>query len=186
MTGSAAAGDLDFRAVWERAMPFEAFVETASEPYRSLWSGIHRNARPPAWSADAVPEGTVLRLVMLVEDWCLDTSNTAPFVARFAEAVPGVAFRLLPRDANPDVMDRYLTNGARAIPVVIALDGEFRELGHWGPRPGELQAWVRANKDTMPKEERLRETRKWYARDRGETTIREILAAAGIRSSSRS
>lgn len=180
MTDGSGAPPLDLREVWGRGVPFAQFVEGASEPYKSLWSGIYRNARAPAWATGIVPEGTHVKLLMLVEDWCLDTSNTAPFLQRFAEAVPGVEFRLLGRDANPDVMDRYLTNGARAIPVVIALDHEHRELGHWGPRPSELQAWVKANKDTMPKEERLRETRKWYARDRGETTIREILRAAGV------
>jgi hypothetical protein len=38
---------------------------------------------------------------------------------------------------------------------------------------------VRGNKDVVSKEERLLHTRKWYARDKGETTIREVLKAAG-------
>jgi hypothetical protein len=76
-------------------------------------------------------------------------------------------------------MDRYLTNGARSIPIVIALDREFRELGAWGPRPRELQAWVTANKDTMPKDERYKAVRRWYARDKGESTIREVMEAMG-------
>ena len=62
----------------------------------------------------------------------------------------------------------------------IILDEAYRELGHWGPRPSELQAWVKENKETLSKEERLLHTRKWYARDRGETTIREVLATAGL------
>ena len=116
---------------------------------------------------------------MLAEDWCMDTTNTAPFLARFAEAVPGVSLRFLLRDENPEVMDRYLYNGSRSIPVVIILDEAYRELGHWGPRPAELQAWVRENKDVVTSDERLLHTRKWYARDKGETTIREVLTAAG-------
>lgn len=175
-----ALAPLDFRVLWEQAQTFAEMVAGAGETHRPLWEGIYRNASAPAWAVASVPPGTSLRLVMLTEDWCMDTVNTAPFVARFAEAVPGVALRFLGRDAHPEVMDRYLTRGSRSIPVVIALDADFRELGHWGPRPKELQAWVLANKDTMPKDERLRETRKWYARDRGESTIREILAAAGV------
>ena len=46
-------------------------------------------------------------------------------------------------------MDQYLTNGSRSIPIVIVLDDDFRELGHWGPRPAELQAWVMANRGTI-------------------------------------
>ena len=175
-----AVAPLDFRAIWQQALPFAEMVAAASEVHRPLWEGIHRHATAPAWAVAAVPPGTALRLIMLTEDWCMDTVNTAPFLSRFTEAVRGVELRFLARDAHPEVMDRYLTNGSRSIPVVIVLDGGFRELGHWGPRPKELQAWVLANKDTMPKEERLRETRKWYARDRGESTIREILAAAGV------
>jgi hypothetical protein len=172
---------LDLAEAWGRSLPALEFLATMNEPYKSLWEGIYRNARAPEWSASALPAGTVLRLVMLAEDWCMDTNNTAPFLQRFAEAAPGVELRILGRDANPDVMERYLTNGAKAIPVVIVMDAQFRELGHWGPRPSELQAWVKANKDVVSKEERLLHTRKWYARDKGETTIREVLRAAGLR-----
>jgi hypothetical protein len=77
-------------------------------------------------------------------------------------------------------MDRYLTNGARSIPIVIALDESHQEMGHWGPRPTELQAWVMANRGTMPKSELYPQVRKWYARDRGETTLREVLEVAGL------
>ena len=83
--------------------------------------------------------------------------------------------RVLDRDSWPEVMDRYLTNGSHSIPIVIVLDPDFRELGHWGPRPAELQAWVLANKPTVEKSERLKETRRWYARDKGATAIREIV-----------
>jgi hypothetical protein len=98
--------------------------------------------------------------------------------------VPGAELRVLPRDEYLEVMDRYLTNGGRSIPVVIALGPDFEELGHWGPRPSELQAWFLANRDTIPKDVRYAEMRRWYARDRGASTVREVLAA--IRSSSRS
>jgi hypothetical protein len=37
-----------------------------------------------------------------------------------------------------------------------------------------------ANRDTTPKSELYPQVRKWYARDRGETTLREVLEAAGL------
>ena len=70
--------------------------------------------------------------------------------------------------------------GSRSIPIVIALDENFEEVGHWGPRPSELQAWVMANRNTMPKPELYPQVRKWYAKDRGETTLKEVLEAAGF------
>jgi hypothetical protein len=87
---------------------------------------------------------------------------------------------VLRRDEHPEVMDRYLTNGSRSIPVVIALDEEFAEVGHWGPRPTELQSWVMTNRTIIPKSELYPQVRRWYARDHGESTLREVLAAAGF------
>ncbi len=170
---------LDFRKLWDQAFPYEAFVARSTE-HCGLWNGIYKTARIPDWALSAVPPGAKLKLLVIAEDWCGDASNTVPIIARLADLGPGLELRVLLRDANPEVMDQYLTNGARSIPIVIALDEQFHEIGHWGPRPTELQAWVMANRGTTPKEELYPQVRKWYARDHGETTLREVLEAAGV------
>jgi hypothetical protein len=170
---------LDFRSLWDQALPFDAYV-AASTQHRGLWEGLYRTARMPEWALGALPAGARRHLLVLAEDWCGDASNTVPVLARLADAVPGLELRVLRRDEHPAVMDRYLTNGSRSIPVVIALDEEFAELGHWGPRPTELQCWVMANRQIMPKTELYPQVRRWYARDHGESTLREVLAAAGF------
>jgi hypothetical protein len=73
-------------------------------------------------------------------------------------------------------MDAYLTGTSRSIPVVIVLTEDMDEVGHWGPRPGELQTWVIEKKRAGAGKELYPEIRKWYAKDKGETTVREVLA----------
>ena len=170
---------VDFAALWDRALMFDEFV-AASEKQKGLWEGLHRIAVVPEWAVAAVPPGAKRKLLVLAEDWCGDASSTIPVLARFAEAVPGLELRIIRRDEHPEVMDRYLTNGSRSIPIVIVLDEAFRELGHWGPRPSVLQSWVMANRLTIPKPQLYPQVRTWYARDRGESTLREVLAAAGF------
>jgi hypothetical protein len=171
---------LDFRKLWQDGLSFEAFVASCKAQHCGLWQGVYNLARVPDWARNAVPPGAARKLLVIAEDWCGDASNTVPVVAKLADSVPGLELRVILRDANPEVMDRYLTNGSRSIPVVIALDENYQELGHWGPRPTELQAWVMANRATMPKTELYPKVRKWYAKDRGETTLREVLEAAGF------
>ncbi len=168
------AGELNFREIWNGALTFEQFVAQAAPEHRALWEGVHRHAKSPEWAASLV-DGRRMHIIAITEDWCIDTSSTVPFLDRLAESVEGVELRIILRDQNPEIMDHYLTNGARAIPVVIVLDGEFRPIGRWGPRPAELQAWVLANKGVIPNIEKIREQRRWYARDKGETTVREVL-----------
>jgi Thioredoxin len=169
---------LDFKALWEKAYTFEAFL-AATTKHRGLWEGIHQLARIPDWAIAAVRAGQQRKLLVIAEEWCGDASSTVPLLGRLAEVLPGLELRIIRRDENPEVMDRYLTGSSRSIPIVIALDEQMQEVGHWGPRPRVLQAWVMANRLTMPKAELYPEVRKWYARDRGETTIREVLTAAG-------
>jgi hypothetical protein len=169
----------DFKTLWDNALTFEAFL-AASTKHKGLWEGIYGIARIPEWAAAAVPGGVERKLLVIAEDWCGDASSTIPVVAKLAATVPGLELRVLLRDENPEVMDRYLTNGSRSIPIVIALDDEYRELGHWGPRPRELQAWVMDHRLTIPKAELYPQVRQWYARDRGETTLREVLETAGL------
>jgi hypothetical protein len=170
---------LDFRTLWENALTFEAFLG-ASTKHKGLWEGIYGITRVPAWATAALPAGVERKLLVIAEDWCGDASSTIPILARLAASVPGLELRVILRDQHPEVMDRYLTNGSRSIPIVIALDEQFLELGHWGPRPRELQEWVMANRLAVPKAELYPQVRRWYARDHGETTLREVLAAAGL------
>jgi hypothetical protein len=157
------------------AIPFTRFVQDA-EANREMWQVMERRARVPEELLDRVRElPGKLYLLVLVEDWCGDAVNTVPPIAALAQAAPNLELRVLGRDTNADLMDAHLTHGSRSIPVVIVLDEEFEEIGWWDPRPTELQAWVRSEGAPMPKEERYKEVRRWYARDRGESTLREII-----------
>ncbi len=166
---------LDYPRLWADAIPWDRFLNPAMALYR-LWDGVYRHTRIPDWAIAAARALPPLRFLVINHDWCRDGASTTPWVARLA-ATAGGELRIALRDENPDLMNAYLTNGSGSIPLVIGLDADFRVRGHWGPRPVELQAWVLANKDTMPKEQRYIEMRRWYALDRGESTLREVLAA---------
>lgn len=157
------------------APTFEEYLESV-ERNRDLWHEVFERARLPedvVTAARRLPGGW--HLVALAEDWCGDAVNTLPVIARLA-AEAGWDLRVLSRDANPDLMDAHLTNGrSRSIPVVIVYDADFHEVGWWGPRPAEIQQWVLGEGLAMPSPERYKIVRRWYARDRGETTLRELL-----------
>ena len=178
-----AVSDLDFQALWQPALTYEEFVRQSTE-HCALWTGVYHLARIPDWAlARACEVGLPFRLLVLAEDWCGDASNTIPYVAKLGEQARCLEMRILRRDEHPAVMDRYLSGAARAIPIVIVLDAQFREVGHWGSRPAELQAWVMEARRTTPKDQLYPQIRRWYARDKGISTLREILALLPERAS---
>ncbi|GLC26443.1 thioredoxin family protein [Roseisolibacter agri] len=171
---------------FETAPRFAEFL-AAAQKNAALWRDTYRLTKVPD---DAIARATAVpgrwHLLVLVEDWCGDAVNTIPYLARLAELSPNLDLRVLGRDANPDLMDAHLApSGARAIPVVIVLDEQYAERGWWGSRPSELQAWIETEGRGMEKDERYRHVRTWYARDRGRSTLDEVIAlleaAGGVR-----
>ncbi|HKG90976.1 MAG TPA: thioredoxin family protein [Gemmatimonadaceae bacterium] len=159
------------------AAPTYAEYAAGAQKNLELWQSIYRLATV---DADAVERVRALpgrwQLLVLSEDWCGDAFNTVPVLAKLADLAPNLELRVLGRDANPDLMDAHLSpTGARAIPVVMVLDEDFVERGWWGSRPGPLQAWVTGEGMRLPPGERYPRVRQWYARDRGRTTVEEVV-----------
>jgi hypothetical protein len=114
---------------------------------------------------------------VLSEVWCGDSAQIIPYLARIAALRADITFRVMARDENPDIMDRYLTDGKRCIPKFIVWDADGKELYTWGPRPAGAQAVIdEALAAGVPKEERLERLHLWYGRDRGKGIEGEIAA----------
>ena len=162
-----------FSELWAVATPWDTYLRPGMES-ALLWHAVLGRTRIPGWALEAVASSPIRKLLILAADWCGDAANAVPVLARLAEQ-SGVELRVLERDEFPEVMDRYLTEGTRSIPIAIALDADFREVRHWGPRPEALQVWMLANRDRIPTPQRYDYAMKWYARDAGETMLRELL-----------
>ena len=128
--------------------------------------------------AELKKPGRKLIWMMIAEAWCGDVSMNLPVIAKIAGLSEDIDFRIIIRDENPDVMNAYLTNGGKAIPILVCYDAEtLEELGRWGPRPAPVQKLIKelaANPD-VPKAERTKRSMLWYAEDRTKTIQKEFL-----------
>ena len=156
----------------------ETFAEFLTHPIKNhdMWLAIYKNVTIPIEiSARVQALGGHWHLLVLNEDWCGDSVNIVPIIAKLTESVSCMDMRILARDENLDIMDTHLTGTSRSIPIVILLNQKYQECGWWGPRPRDLQKWVIEKGLKLPKEERYKEVRTFYARDHGLTTMREIV-----------
>ena len=168
---------IDRASDWDAGIAFETFLPTADKN-TDLWSRTGRLPTPPDVLARVAAVPGAWRLLVLSEDWCGDAANTVPVLARLADEAPTLDLRLLARDGHLDLMDEHLTGErrSRSIPVALLLDADGREHAWWGPRPAPLQAWfLSPEAQALATDERYRELRKWYARDRGRTTLDEVV-----------
>jgi hypothetical protein len=84
-------------------------------------------------------------LIIITEGWCGDSAQIVPVLEHMRLACPFLDVVFLIRDENPQVMDQFLTNGARSIPKVVCVETTSLDIKwEWGPRPSELQSAVKA------------------------------------------
>jgi hypothetical protein len=129
-------------ARYEGAPTFSAYLDSVAK-HPELWQGVYRTAVVSVESVERLRRipGT-WRLLALSEDWCGDAVSLLPVLARLTEQA-GTDLRVLPRDANADLMDAHLTSGTRSVPVVMVLNDAYEVATWWGPRPAVVQRWYR-------------------------------------------
>lgn len=116
---------------------------------------------------------------IITEGWCGDASHTVPVFEAVAQASGGhLATRYFLRDTHPYFIDRYLTNGGRAIPIAVVLHPDsLAEAAVWGPRHAPLQAIYQDLKAReTPFKELVAQVDAWYDQDATRTTQHELLA----------
>jgi len=114
--------------------------------------------------------------MVITENWCGDSAQNIPYFNKMAELNPNIYLKLILRDSNLDIMDQYLTNGTRSIPVLVAFDEDGNELFKWGPRPRELMDLIKVWKsDSCTKHELLEKIHLWYGRNRGKNIEAEFI-----------
>lgn len=124
-----------------------------------------------------------LVLLTITESWCGDAAASLPVINKIAEASPKIEHKVVLRDQHPELMDAFLTNGARSIPKVIVVDrvnGEI--LGDWGPRPSYATQMV----DDFKKEHGKltaafkQDLQLWYNKDKGENILNDFMDLLGL------
>ncbi len=131
-------------------------------------------------------EATTLRLqkldkkqlwLVLTEGWCGDAAQNLPVIEKIAKQSSHIELRLILRDENPEVMDLFLTNGARAIPKLISFDEEFNVLFTWGARPSIATQMVTDYKAKHGKldPEFKKNLQVWYNKDKGQNVQSDVV-----------
>lgn len=93
-----------------------------------------------------------LHFLTITEDWCGDAMMINPVIRKLSEAA-NIDMRVTLRDVDTDLIDRHLTNGGRAIPMILILNEQGELVGKWGPRAPEVQQMVDDLRATLPAKE---------------------------------
>ncbi len=116
--------------------------------------------------------------LVITEGWCGDAAQNLPVLNKLAHNNENIDLQVVLRDENLELMDKFLTNGGRSIPKLIALDEEKNVLFTWGPRPSTATKMIADYKkengvvDAVIKEE----LQVWYNKNKGNNVQEDIIS----------
>ncbi|MDP2388076.1 MAG: thioredoxin family protein [Bacteroidota bacterium] len=118
--------------------------------------------------------------LLIGDAWCGDCAQIIPVINKIAESMKGKAvLKIVSRDTYPELIEKHLSNGAKAIPKLLILCNKTGELlCTWGPRPKPAQEIMldwKNNKGKISWEDFEKQLHLWYARDKGQTIINEFI-----------
>jgi len=134
---------------FEEAISLQQYMEKM-ESHKDNSFGIYEKFQVP--QDDEFIEllkGKSPHILGITEDWCGDAMMNNPILRRVAEAA-GIEVRVVYRDQNTELIDQYLTNGGRSIPVYLLLNDAGEVIGKWGPRAHKLQEYVLGLRKDFP------------------------------------
>ncbi len=183
-----------FEKEWlERALSFQEYVDKADMNVPTIKANyedtqISEEDHKYFASLSSKLEKGAIKVLALSEPWCGDCVENLPIVAKLASLYPCFDLLVFSRDDNLDIMDRYLTDGKRVIPVFVFFDEEGQEIGRFIERPqgardflaGEMEKHKDLSEEERQKamygvRTRLRKLYKTQFRDETIKEIRRIL-----------
>lgn len=92
--------------------------------------------------------GGALAASAMTEAWCGDSAVVLPIIARLAEGIPRMQFRVFIGKSHPKLRDAYRRDGFESIPLLSFFDANWREVGRWMERPKSadkrVKDWISA------------------------------------------
>lgn len=83
---------------------------------------------------NALQKSNLTHIGLITEAWCMDACNILPLFRAIEIANNNVEVAIYLRDKSDDLMNLFLTNNSKSIPIVFGLDKDKNEIFRWGPR----------------------------------------------------
>ncbi len=167
----------DLETLYAQGKTYIEFRDAATRRVQA-WNDHYANAQvPDALRTRMTGLPGSWRLIVVAEDWCGDSANTIPYVAKLVDVAGNLDMRIINSTVGSAIMEAHRTpDGRAATPTVILLTEDFEEAGCFVERPRQLQHWWLSNEDKLSQKDLLDQKYAWYAEDQGHETLEEIVA----------
>ena len=164
---------------FNKAITYEEYVELLNES-KQLHLLHYKNFNLSKDKINQIRNLPAMHILAITEPWCGDSLALLPIVKKISLANSSWKLKVILRDQNTELIDQFLTNGKRAIPIFLFLNKDFELQFSWGPRPQKTQEIFDKYKQQIQtgeieKSKVILKIRQFYAKDKGKESASELL-----------
>jgi len=161
-------------SAFNRAKSVEDYIELLGDQQK-----LHNLHFSKAEITGEIPYFEKLNILVITETWCSDSTAISPVLLKMFKE-KNADIRVALRDENTELIDQFLTNGSRSIPIILVMDESFNLIMRYGPRPAIVQDIFEAHRQNIAdgkieKKKVSQKIRSFYAKDRGRTISEDFL-----------
>lgn len=170
---------MNFRDEYEKAISYQEYVNILGENL-NLHQLHYNKFEIDDENSAKIEKFKPCKILVITEPWCGDSLALLPIISKISELNDQWEIKVLLRDFHLELMDRFLTGGVRGMPMFLFLNerGDFQFK--WGPRPEKATQIFETYREQITeskidKTEVIKKIRVYYAKDRGITTLAELM-----------
>lgn len=116
---------------FERALPYDAYLATATPDQRASWTNFHQKVRLSADHAALLASfSRQLNVLVISGSWCGDCVQQVPMLDHIARACPKwITLRVCDRDVHSDLSEMVMICGGKRVPTVIFMNEDHEFIG---------------------------------------------------------
>lgn len=147
----------ELKAAFAKGLTWDEYLE-GEKTFRPEFESMLEECRVEPATLEHLRGSGSLRVIAFGEGWCPDVVQHFAMIERICREMGNVTARYLRSGACGDLMDPWLENGSRTIPLIVFFDAEGAEVGLLRGRGLRAEAWMHGFKngrkpDEIPREE---------------------------------
>ena len=112
---------MNFIHYYEKAIEFHDYEKSLDDKF-SLHNLHYKNFNLNQNDYSRIANLSATNILVITEPWCGDSVAILPVVKKISEANPNWNLKLILREKNLDLMEKFLTNGNKSIPIFLFLN----------------------------------------------------------------
>lgn len=139
--------------IWNEGLTLQEFIDQMDTLQKEMQQRVNEIRFTSAEFQKLKAFDQIRKILVVTEDWCLDSLMNLPIISKIVEATPNISLKIIIRHDYPDLVQYFSDQGFHRIPLCWIMHNDFSFCGAWEERPlsayRKIDEWKKDHPDFL-------------------------------------